>query len=540
VKRRASGNNMKQHEPLARATLDTLPMNIAVLDGDGTILFTNQTWQQFSEESSTQESDFTGENYFAGIDQASDTYAAKAVDGIQSVMDGEQTLFTLEYPCETPEGGQWFLMRVVPLFEDGEKVVVAHIDITDRKLAEIRAEERAAELKAERQRLDHLLSRINGLVQETMETLMAADNRESLEQSLCEQFVAADPFVGTWIGDLDLRSERITPTRHAGIEADGVSIRLDDDDPTARAASTRELQVVGDVRDLPDGSAHREISPDAKALAAVPLAANGTLYGVLTAYADERNAFDNRETVVLEALGRGIATAINAIERKRLLTADEIVEVELEIRGRDAFVFDLGAEIDTQLEYAGSVRNEPSDYLVFFTVPSEQAEAVLTAAVDHPDVVAATHVSDFDDVAFVEFEVRDPPVVSALADYGAETRAMTVSGNTATVTAEFAAEADVRSVVDSLGERFRQVELLAYRERERPTRTKQEFASNLTNELTDRQRTAIRKAYVGGFFEWPRDTSGEDLAASMDISPSTYHQHLRAAQRKVFTEIFDQ
>ncbi|WP_231754538.1 helix-turn-helix domain-containing protein [Halapricum sp. CBA1109] len=59
------------------------------------------------------------------------------------------------------------------------------------------------------------------------------------------------------------------------------------------------------------------------------------------------------------------------------------------------------------------------------------------------------------------------------------------------------------------------------------------------NELTDRQRTAVQKAFVGGFFEWPRGTSGEDLAASMDISPSTYHQHLRAAQRKVFTEIFD-
>ena len=418
-------------------------------------------------------------------------------------------------------------------------MVVAHIDITDRKLAEIRAEERAAELKAQRQRLDHLLSRINGLVQETMETLMAAESREGLEQSLCDQFVTADPFIATWIGDLDLRTEQITPTRHAGAHIDDVSIGLDDDDPTARAASTRELQVVGDVRDLPDDSVHREICPDAKALAAVPLAADGTLYGILTAYADERNAFDNRETVVLEALGRGIATAINAIERKRLLTADEIVEVELQIEGRDEFVYDLGTKVDAQREYAGSVRNDPSDYLVFFTVPSDQAEAVLTAAIGHPDIVAATHVSDFDDVAFVEFEVRDPPIVSALADYGAETRAMTISGNTATVTAEFAAEADVRSVVDALGERFQHVELLAYRERERPTRTKQEFASNLMSELTDRQRTAIRKAYVGGFFEWPRDTSGEDLAASMDISPSTYHQHLRAAQRKVFTEIFD-
>lgn len=526
---------MKQHEPLARATLDTLPMNIAVLDSDGTILFTNQTWQEFGDEK-----DFTGQNYFGGIDRTSDSYAAQAIEGIQSVMDGEQSLFTLEYPCETPDESQWFLMRVVPLAEDDDKAVVAHIDITDRKLAELRAEERARELQAERERLDHLLARINGLVGDVMETLMGAESRDGIERSLCKQFVAAEPFVETWIGDLDLRSDRITPTQHAGAEPGDVSIALDDaTDPTALAATTREIQVVQDIRDLGEGSVHREVCPDAKAMAALPLITEDAIYGVLTAYADERNAFDNRETVILDALGRGIATAINAIERKRLLTADEIVEVELSITGKTGFVFDLPTAADTTLEYAGSVRNDPDSYLVFFTTESSAADRVLEHAIDHPEISGVTHVSDFDDEAFFEFEVHDPPIVSALADHGAETRAVTIEGRTATVRAELAAEADVRSVVDSLGERFEQVELLAYRERERPVRTKQEFATTLMEALTDRQRTAIQKAYVGGFFEWPRDTSGEDLAASMDISPSTYHQHLRAAQRKVFTEIFE-
>ena len=176
---------MKQHERLARATLDTLPMNIAVLDGDGTILFTNRAWQDYGEEQSTGAEEFTGQNYFAGIDRTSDSHAAQAVDGIESVMDGEQSLFTLEYPCDTPEESQWFLMRVVPLAEgDGDEVVVAHIDITERKLAELRAEERAQQLQAERHRLDRLLRRINGLVHDTVEALMAAEAREQTEQTL--------------------------------------------------------------------------------------------------------------------------------------------------------------------------------------------------------------------------------------------------------------------------------------------------------------------------------------------------------------------
>lgn len=529
---------MKQHEPLARATLDTLPMNIAVLDGEGTIVFTNQAWKDFDTDSD-EERTFTGTNYFAGIDRTSDTYAARAVEGIQSVMDGERSLFTLEYPCETPEESQWFLMRVVPLKEDSEAVVVAHIDITERKHAEIRAQKRARDLKDERQRLEHLIQRINGLVQDVMESLMAADTREAVEQSVCDQFVAAEPFVSAWMGDLDLRSEEITPVAWAGDEPADVSIdRGNETDPTARAAATRDLQVVGDVRDLPDGSIHREICPDARAVAAVPLVADDTLYGVLTAYAAERNAFDDRETTILEALGRTAATAINAIERKRVLTADELVELELEIRDDSGFVFDLSTGLNCRLEYAGSVRDSDADgYLMFVTIEGADPEDVLAAAVDHPDVAAATHVSDFDGRAFFEFEVQNPPIVSTLADYGAETRALAVGDGVATVRAEVAADAKVRSMVDALGERFAAVELLAYRER--PTQTRQEFVSNLMNELTDRQRTAIQKAYVGGFFEWPRGTSGEDLAASMGISPSTYHQHLRAAQRKVFTEIFE-
>ena len=44
-------------------------------------------------------------------------------------------------------------------------------------------------------------------------------------------------------------------------------------------------------------------------------------------------------------------------------------------------------------------------------------------------------------------------------------------------------------------------------------------------------------AYHSGFFEWPRDTSGEEVAASLDVSPPTFHQHLRKAERKLFESL---
>jgi PAS domain S-box-containing protein len=514
---------MEQHEPLARLTLDTLPMSIAVLDGDGTILFTNPSWDEFGGQGGDTTAESTGTNYFAGIDMAADDTATTAVEGIRAVMDGERSLFTLEYPCETPDGSKWFLMRVVPLSTDGEEVVVAHSDIT------------------ERQRLEHLISRVNGLVRDVMGVLMSAETTDDVRDAVCEQFVAAEPYVRAWIADVDLRTGELVSV--AGDPDPSTEIRIDREagaDPVAEAVETHELQVVATMDELPDASVHREYCPEAEAMAALPLVADDSLYGVLVVYADELDAFDERETVILEALGRTIATAINAIERKRLLTADTIVEVELDITDRGQFVFDLSRDLECELAYSGAVPQGDSSYLMFFTARGCDTQALLERAAADPDIVGAAHVSDFETGSFFEFEVTDPPIVSTLAAHGGQTRSITVTNGVARVEAELAGDANVRALVDALSETFESVEIVAYRERERPTQTREEFVSQLMSELTDRQRTALQKAFAGGFFEWPRVTSGEDLATSMDISPSTYHQHLRAAQRKLVTQIFEQ
>jgi len=52
--------------------------------------------------------------------------------------------------------------------------------------------------------------------------------------------------------------------------------------------------------------------------------------------------------------------------------------------------------------------------------------------------------------------------------------------------------------------------------------------------------TALRKAHVSGFYEQNRTATGDTLADSMDIGRATYHQHLRAAERKLVDAFFNQ
>jgi predicted DNA binding protein len=78
-----------------------------------------------------------------------------------------------------------------------------------------------------------------------------------------------------------------------------------------------------------------------------------------------------------------------------------------------------------------------------------------------------------------------------------------------------------------------------YRERERPPTTKREFMTGLEERLTDQQFTALQRAYLGGYYDWNRGTNGDELAESMGLSRPTFHQHLRAAERKLVEEFFD-
>ena len=79
-------------------------------------------------------------NYLTICREASDNgdeTATAALDGIRSVLDGSCAYFEMEYPCDSPAVKHWFLMTVAPFKGRKGGVIVAHVNITSRKMAEI-------------------------------------------------------------------------------------------------------------------------------------------------------------------------------------------------------------------------------------------------------------------------------------------------------------------------------------------------------------------------------------------------------------------
>ena len=122
-----------------QGVIDSLAEHLAVLDAQGTITLVNAAWRRFA--ACNGDEDLSGcgpgSNYLKVCAHAAlhEPLARQAYEGLSAVLSGAQPLFTMRYPCHTPEREIWFLMHVAPISPPGSGVVVSHIEVTEGSAA---------------------------------------------------------------------------------------------------------------------------------------------------------------------------------------------------------------------------------------------------------------------------------------------------------------------------------------------------------------------------------------------------------------------
>ena len=376
--------------------------------------------------------------------------------------------------------------------------------------------------------------------------LLRADDRETIEASVCEELASLDWLTLVWIGEVDVTDGDVTPRAAAGEETylESVTVGVDPDagEPASRTAATHESAVVENVvHEERDGAWRQEaLERGIGSILSVPLSYDEYVYGALTVYADRPSAFDEVTQAVLVDLGETIAYVINAVETRRALLVDGVTELELLTTAPDDPLATLARRASCTLEIGTVVPRSAEQSTVFVTVPDASTDVVSDVATALEAIDSAQPVSADDEASPLELTVVGSTIASTLVDHGGVLRSVAAAGDRVTLLVEVPPGSDVRSFVRRLGERYPRTELVARRERERPVRTRQGFRAELHEELTDRQRRALEAAYYGGFFEWPRERTGEEVARSLGISQPTFNRHYRAAERKLFTLLFDE
>ncbi|MEA5389497.1 bacterio-opsin activator domain-containing protein [Haloarculaceae archaeon H-GB11] len=322
---------------------------------------------------------------------------------------------------------------------------------------------------------------------------------------------------------------------------DDKTVSVDPDDSysagaTGRAFRTGEMQTTQDVRNDSRYDTWENVGEKHgfRSSAAIPVVHDGTTYGVLNVYAERPDAFAGEEGAVISQLGEIVGHAIAAADRKRALMSDEVVELEFAIT--DVFAsLGLDDETDGRIEINNAVPLANDEFLVFGTATAD--------ACDHLEslVEALPHWRDltWTDAENGTFELRftEPPVLSVLASMGGSIESAVIEDGDYHMTLHLSPTVEVRPLIDAVRESYPDAQLLKRRQISKYDETYDRVQHALTTELTERQRTMLEAAYHAGFFEWPRTTSGESIAESMDVSPPTFHQHLRKAEQKVFESL---
>ncbi|MFC6864449.1 PAS domain S-box protein [Halomicroarcula sp. GCM10025817] len=460
---------------------------------------------------------------------------ARVEQVMDAYLDGEQRLETEFRICPDEETVKW--LRVFSERAAGTDDVVrgAMLDITDQKTRERDLERERASLAA--------LNSLHETVRKITEAVVDGSTRGEIERAAADQLAASDSYSFAWVADVDPRTGMVTPRVEAGVDGylDRARIAVDSSSrrgggPGGRAIATQEMQVSRNVFEDPTFEPWRVLAEEYgyTSVAAIPVCYEGTLYGLVGLYSDRQDAFGETERRVVGQLGEVLGHAIAAVERKRALLSDDVVEITL----RDRTRFERPSLPDPGEGTVTFDRTIPLDadrYLVYGRATGDAVDIMegLVASPADPHWEAIEVIGTESRTTRIQATLADPPVLGPVARHGGRISEATFDDGILLLELSLPADADTQLVVDRLSERSPEIEMLA--RRQTTGRTADGVAeSALTERLTDRQRAALEASYYAGYFDWPRENSGEDVAASLGIGSSTFHQHIRRAQKQVF------
>ncbi|WP_135828321.1 bacterio-opsin activator domain-containing protein [Halorussus halobius] len=392
------------------------------------------------------------------------------------------------------------------------------------------------------------LSRVNDLVHDVLQSLVGSASREEIERVVCERLADSALYQFAWVGGPWVKDECTDPSVVEGVDRDEIaplvaatSTRADEDNSLARVVSEDESVVVSDVAETDVLSEReREIMLDLgmAAAALVPLSHGSTNDGVLGVSGGCSGAFGDRELTALETLGELVSFAIDAVRNRNLLLSDTAVELEFRVDSQRSAFASLSAELDARFELEGVVPVSDDRVLEYVAVEGASAGTVARRLGELGATDDRRVVTDEGDGGLLELDLTWSGV-DRLLTAGAVVTGAVAEGGTARYVAEASADADVRSIVDGFRTTYPDAELASKQEVDRPVYTAAEFRGTLDRDLTDKQRTALQTAYFAGYYEYPRGSTGEQVADSLGISSPTLHQHLQAAQRKLVGTYLD-
>ncbi|MFC7257361.1 GAF domain-containing protein [Haloplanus litoreus] len=372
-----------------------------------------------------------------------------------------------------------------------------------------------------------------------------SETRDELEQEVCELLSNTDPFVFGWVGELSPERDELIPRTWAGRDQgylDLCPLTLDNmaSDPAVQTAQTTNPTIVSNTAtDVQQEPWRREaISRNFSSVIAVPIMFQDVLYGVLTLYAEDRDAITDRIRDVLSDWGEIMGYAVKEAERTSAILFRQGTAVQFSVESAACPLLRIARNSQCTLFFEGLREQEGDEATVFVRVYDCSAQQFIEAAEQATVISSITEVSESDDGILFQITITEMFIASVLARYGIRLESiMGTSEDSVRVRLVTPPTIPVHRVVDIVSTEYPDSTLLGTDDLTDYPRRQTEVGDQALQNLTDRQREALELAYHGGYFESPKGLSGQELAEQMDISSSSFNVHLRTAERKLLDAI---
>jgi PAS domain S-box-containing protein len=402
--------------------------------------------------------------------------------------------------------------------------------------------EREEELKRQQERAAQL-ERLNDIIRDIEQATVDQSSRSGIESAVCERLIDVEAHDLVWIGESTVGDDELvvrTATGDHGEYIDALGAELAAGSPGHPAVSVRrtnEPEAVGNIAtDVSPGDWRTlALRHGIQSVVAVPIRYETTLHGILTIASGEPDAFDDATRNVLAELGRSIGYAITVTEREAALESEGTTELEFDVDDDGLFMIRGSERLTCEIRLERTVRRSGGQFSMFYRIEDADPSAVVELASAAPSVEHAQVISADDDEQRGLIDVTAPTWFgSVFTDHAAVVRDATAHDGSGTIIVEAPRGADVRSLVEGFQERYPDSDLAAQRQRERTIKSLFELQDSLREVVTARQWEALETAYSAGYFSWPRETSGEEVAELIGVTQPTFNKHLRLAEQAAF------
>lgn len=224
------------------------------------------------------------------------------------------------------------------------------------------------------------------------------------------------------------------------------------------------------------------------------------------------------------------------------IPTDSVVEVELTLRDASYPVVNVSDQLECSVTLLAAVpaTGETDSLIEYLSIEDDHVDRIIEAIESCERAINVEILTTRSNETLVRVETANC-IIQSIYEANAILATSQIEDGNARGRMYIPPNQNKTAVLESLKESHPNVETSAVRNRPIAPEflTQQTFRSLLRERLTDRQWDTLHYAYAGGYFERPRRIAQDDIADTMDLSQETISQHLRAAQRRVFSVVFE-